>query len=76
MGTVFMNCRNGLVISSEYKGRSVSSRTNNPNSTTGNPTILTVMLLFNIVSLQFNTAFPSVYKSAEACTIEVFVDCS
>ena len=31
------------------------------------------MLLFNIVSMQFNTAFPWLYKSAEALSIEVFV---
>ena len=42
-----------------YQGRSVNSRTDNDKNTTVNHTILTVMLHFNIVSLQFNTAFPS-----------------
>jgi len=51
-------------------------RTEGSNSTTGNRTILTVMLLFNVVSLQDNTEFTSFYKSAEACSIEVFVGCS
>jgi len=45
----------------------------NPNTVTVNHTILTVMLLFNLVSLQFNTAFPLFYKLAESCGIEVFV---
>jgi len=59
-----------------YEGRSISSRTNSPNSITVNHTILTLVLLFNIVSLQFNTAFPSFYKFVETCSIEVFVGCT
>ena len=53
-----------------------ASSVGNPNSTTVNHTILTVVLLFNIVSLQFNTAFPSFYKLVETCSIEVFVGCT
>jgi len=58
--------------STYIRGRSISSRTNSP-STTINRTNLIVMLFFNVVSLQFNTAFPSFYKSTEARRIEVFV---
>jgi len=56
-----------------YEGRSISSRTNSPSKTTINRTNLIVMLFFNVVSLQINTAFPSFYKSTEARSIEVFV---
>ena len=73
---VFAFWPTGFGKSMLYEGRSISSRTNNPNSTTVNHTILTVVLLFNIVSLQFNTVFPSFYKFIETCSIEVFVGCT
>jgi len=40
------------------------------NTTTVNHTILTVMLLFNIVSLQFTAMFPLFHKSAGTRSIK------
>ena len=42
------------------------------NTTTVNRTFLTVMLLFNIFSLQFPAMFPLFYKSAGTRSIKFF----
>jgi len=34
----------------------------------------TIMLFFNILSLQFNTTFLALNKSREACSIEIFIN--
>ena len=43
------------------------------NTTTVNRTFLTVMLLFNIFSLQFTAVFPLFYKSAGTRSIKFFI---
>jgi len=51
----------GILISCVHKGRSINSKTDNPYATIENRTILIVMLLFNIISLQFTAVFPLFY---------------